>query len=128
MSEKCRLRNALVAICFKGQVFPSEHNLNREITVIIVRRSLVTLIFTAILIGAGIGLFNYMQPRQSPSEGPVDPETFKASAPNPALQRMCQLIREGKIMGGAYEGSADPETLKASGCSTAEAAKIRLLY
>jgi hypothetical protein len=88
----------------------------------------MALIFTAILISAGIGLLNYMQPRQSPSEGSVDPETFKASAPNPALQQMCQLIREGKIMGGAYEGSADPETLKASGCSKAEAAKIHFLY
>jgi hypothetical protein len=88
----------------------------------------MALIFTAILISAGIGLLNYMQPRQSPSEGSVDPETFKASAPNPALQQMCQLVREGKIMGGAYEGSADPETLKASGCSKAEAAKIHFLY
>jgi hypothetical protein len=122
------LRKALVAICSKGQVLPSEHNFNREITVIIVWRSFMALISTAILIGTGIGLFNYMQPRQSASEGAVDPETFKASAPAPGLRQMCQLIREGKIMGGAYEGSADPETLKASGCSKAEAAKIHFLY
>ena len=91
-----------------------------------VRLSVIALIFMAVMIGAGIG-----QPAPNPSlqqQPAPNPALRQQPAPNPALQQMCQMIREGKIMGGAYEGSIDPETAKASGCSQAESAKIRSLY
>jgi hypothetical protein len=85
-------------------------NLEAGVSVIMVWRTVIALIFMVVVIGAGVGWFKHMQP-----------------APNPALQQMCKEIREGKIMGGRYGGPSDPETIKASGCSQVEAAKLKPL-